>query len=65
MIFFGESSLCKAVGEYLAHYHRERNHQGMENRIIEAGQEVGRASGHIACRERLGGVLRYYYREAA
>ena len=65
LIFFGESSLRKAVGEFLAHYHRERNHQGLANRIIEPGQEVGRASGHLASRERLGDLLRYYYREAA
>ncbi len=34
MIFFGEDSLRKAVGEFLIHYHTERNHQGLENRII-------------------------------
>jgi transposase InsO family protein len=65
MIFFGEASLRKAVGEYLAHYHTERNHQGMENRILVAGDEVGRTVGEIECRERLGGLLRYYYRKAA
>jgi transposase InsO family protein len=37
MIFFGEHSLRNAAREYLAHYHAERNHQGLENRLIAAG----------------------------
>jgi transposase InsO family protein len=65
MIFFGEMSLRNAVREFLAHYHAERNHQGLENRLIEAGPEVRQAIGTIECRERLGGLLRYYYRAAA
>jgi putative transposase len=65
MIFFGEMSLRKAVAQFLAHYHAERNHQGLANRILMAGEEVGRACGEIQCRERLGGLLRYYYRKAA
>jgi hypothetical protein len=43
----------------------ERNHQGIGNEIIEAGDEVGRTIGEIQCNERLGGMLKYYYREAA
>jgi len=65
MIFFGENSLRKVVASYLRHYHRERNHQGLDNTLIEPGQEVGRRSGEVASRERLGGLLRYYYRQAA
>ena len=65
MIFFGENSLRRAVREYLAHYHDERNHQGLENTIIDPGDEVGQIAGKIECRERLGGMLRYYHREAA
>jgi len=65
MIFFGEPSLRKAVHEFLVHYHAERNHQGMANRILEPGQEVGRTTGSIRCRQRLGGMLRYYHRQAA
>jgi transposase InsO family protein len=65
MIFFGEASLRNAVREFLVHYHGERNHQGMDNRILAPDKKVGRASGEIQCRERLGGLLRYYYREAA
>lgn len=66
MIFFGENSLRKSVKEYLAHYHAERNHQGLGNNIIESGERgASRAEGEIECRERLGGLLRYYYRTAA
>ena len=65
MIFFGENSLRHAIREYLAHYHGERNHQGLANRILVPGDEVGRTSGEIQSRERLGGLLRYYYRKAA
>ncbi len=65
MVFFGEKMLRTAVGQFLEHYHGERNHQGLDNKIIEPGDEVGREDGEIKCRERLGGLLRYYYRDAA
>ena len=65
MIFFGEKSLRRAVIAFLEHYHAERNHQGLDNQFIEPDKEVGQAAGKIECRERLGGLLRYYYREAA
>ena len=65
VIFFGERSLRKAVREFLIHFHSERNHQGLDNRMVQAGDAVGCATGEIECRERLGGILRYYYRQAA
>ena len=65
MLFFGENSLRRAVSAYLDHYHRERNHQSLGNRLIEPGDNVGQIEGEIQCRERLGGMLRYYYRNAA
>jgi transposase InsO family protein len=65
MIFFGENMLRKAVVQFLAHYHEERNHQGLANKIIQPGDEVGQSRGDIQCRERLGGLLRYYHRKAA
>ena len=65
MIFFGEKSLRRAVTAFLKHYHGERNHQGLDNQIIEPGDEVGQVVGNIECRERLSGMLRYYYRDAA
>ena len=65
MIFFGEESLSRAVETYMAHYHKERNHHGLDNQVIEPGKGVGHTDGEIECRERLGGLLRYYYRSAA
>ena len=65
MISFGERSVGRAVGEFLEHYHRERNHQGLGNRLVAAGEEAGQTTGKVRCHERLGGLLRYYYRDAA
>ncbi|HET6879648.1 MAG TPA: integrase core domain-containing protein [Pirellulales bacterium] len=65
MIFFGENSLRSATRHWLDHYHAERNHQGLKNKLIEPGPEVGRVTGEIECRERLGGLLNYYNRRAA
>ncbi len=64
MIFFGEKSLRNAVSQFMDHYHRERNHQGLENQIIDPGEEVGAIAGKVECHERLGGLLRYYHRAA-
>ena len=65
MIFFGEDSLRTAVSEYIAHYHAERNHQGLGNRLIIPLPSTGDTTGSIKRTERLGGMLRYYYRDAA
>jgi transposase InsO family protein len=64
MILFGEGSLRKVVREFVAHYHLERHHQGLGNRLItpEACQSVHR--GPIRRHQRLGGMLNYYYRAA-
>ena len=61
----GEKSRRRAVASYLAHSHSERNHQGLNNGLIEAAEEAGTTAGKIACRERLGGLLKYYHRAAA
>ena len=64
MILIGEGSLRRAVDQFCEHYHRERNHQGLENKIIEPEfGSAGRFEGKVQCRERLGGLLRYYYRD--
>jgi putative transposase len=49
MIFFGERSLRKATREYAAHYHQERNHQGIDNRLIEPDDRAESASSAIQC----------------
>ncbi len=65
MILFGEGSLRKAIHEFVEHYHRERNHQGLGNRLIIEEESGAISSGAIRCRQRLGGMLNYYYRQAA
>ncbi len=65
MIFFSERALREAVGQYLEHHHRERNHQGLGNTIIQPGPELGAVAGTVECQERLGGLLKYYCRKAA
>ena len=65
MIPLGEAHLRNAVTQYALHYHSQRPHQGLEHRIIEPDETAGRVEGAIVRRDRLGGLLRYYHREAA
>ena len=65
LILFGESSLRTAVQNFVAHYHSERNHQGLGNRLILPDPAHLQSAGGIECRRRLGGTLNYYYRAAA
>jgi transposase InsO family protein len=65
MIFFGEPALRRVVSEFALHYHTERNHQGLENKIIQPEFAEFPDIGAIRSRQGLGGLLRYYYREAA
>ena len=65
LILFSEASLQRALNEFVAHYHAERNHQGRGNVLLfPASIDIPRV-GAVQCRERLGGLLRYYYRQAA
>ena len=64
MILFGEGSLRKAIHEFIEHYHHERNHQGLGNRLIVEEEPRADKTGAIQCRQRLGGMLNYYYRQA-
>ena len=67
LILFGETSLRRALREYLVHYHGERNHQGKDNILLfpAATKAVNGIDGSVGCTERLGGLLKYYHREAA
>jgi putative transposase len=65
MIFFGEDSLRNAIREFVAHYHLERNHQGLGNRLIVPMEATAERTGAVERRQRLGGLLNYYYRKAA
>src|SRR5262245_4301794 len=64
IVALGEAHLRAAVREFVDHYHEERPHQGLGNGRI-APQGKGTGTGPLKCRERLGGVLKFYYREAA
>jgi len=63
IIPLGEGHLKLAINQYLKHYNVERNHQGIENQLIKP--EVLSREGEVKCKKRLGGLLHYYYREAA
>ena len=65
VILFGEASLRRALREYVIHYHTERNHQGVGNRLLKPLAAVSSNDEPIQCGERLGGMLNYYYRKAA
>lgn len=65
-IILGESHLRYLVHEYLAYYHNCRPHQSMGNEpLIKAGNDLPPSTGRIVCQERLGGLLKHYYRKAA
>lgn len=65
LIFFGEASLRRALGEYVTQYVSERNHQGVGNRLLVSAANVAHiAPAPVACRARLGGVLKHYERRA-
>jgi putative transposase len=65
LIFFGEDSLRNAIREFVAHYHLERNHQGLGNRLIVPMETTAEATGAVERRQRLGGLLNFYYRKTA
>ena len=65
-ILFGEGSLRRALKNFCEHYHGERNHQGKQNLLLFPHPSPGEcAAGEVRCRERLGGLLKYYHRGAA
>ena len=64
VIPLGERHLRRVIGEYIEHYYFERNHQGLGNRLIMHRSEESSGSGPVECRQRLGGLLRYYERAA-
>jgi putative transposase len=64
VIPLGERHLRRTLADFVAHYHGERNHQGLGNELIELAS-LQRTDGPIRRRERIGGLLSYYYRAAA
>ena len=67
LILFRETSLRRVLHEYLAHYHAERNHQGKDNVLLfpTATKAIGHGGSSVSCKQRLGGLLKYYHLEAA
>jgi len=65
VILFGERSLRRVLSEYVEYFHGERNHQGKGNVLLFPRDTNTRRAGPIQCRERLGGLLRYYHHVAA
>jgi hypothetical protein len=63
IIPLGEGHLRRTLREFVEHYERERNHQGVDNRLLVAAPMNDQD--HIQRRERLGGTLNFYYRQAA
>jgi transposase InsO family protein len=64
LIPIGERYFRRAVAEYVEHYHSERNHQGLGNRLI-AGPLVIQLTSRVRRRPRLGGLLNFYEGAAA
>jgi hypothetical protein len=64
LILFGENSLRRVVSDFLEHYHQERNHQGKDNLLLfpVSSPRTPDPQGAIRCRERLGGLIKYYSR---
>ena len=65
IIPLGERHLRNAVKEFTEHYHSERNHQGLNNRLINDSHDEPNLNATVTCHERLGGILKYYHRLAA
>ena len=64
VIPLGEAHLRELIREYVIHYHAERPHQSLDGRLIQPADRHA-SDGPLVRRERLGGLLNYYYREAA
>ena len=65
VVVLGEGHLRLVIHEYVEHYHRERNHQGLDNRLLERAPPPANQDAEVHRRERIGGLLNYYHREAA
>jgi len=64
LVFFSEGHLRKTISIFIGHYRHRRNHQGIENKLIEPQVSLPKV-GRIRCQKKLGGMLNYYYRAVA
>lgn len=65
LVPLGEGHLRVAVSEFVEHYHLERNHQGLANRLLTPAAPPANGNAPVARRQRLGGILNFYFRRAA
>jgi transposase InsO family protein len=65
VIPLGENHLRELIREFAAHYHLERNHQGLGNKLIQPANDNSATTGPVLRRKRIGGLLNFYYRNAA
>ena len=65
LILFGQRSLAYVLQQYLAPHHRERNHQGLDNLIPFPDSRLEQTTGPVTKTERLGGLLQFYFPQAA
>ena len=65
VILFGERSLRRSLRDYVEHFHAERKYQGKGNVLLFPRTTDRHREGPVRCHEKLGGLLRYYHREAA
>jgi hypothetical protein len=64
-MMLGERTLYDAIQQYLAHDHHERTHQGLTNQRMAPEPGMRTHGDQVRRRERLGGLLRDYDRDAA
>ena len=64
VVLLGERHLRRSIAEFVAHYHAERNHQGIGNELIQPLKRTD-GQGPVRRRQRMGGMLNFYYRAAA
>ena len=65
LVPLGEGHLRRAVTEFVEHYHLERNHQGLDNRLLTNRLAPSNDNSPVVRRERLGGLLNFYFRRAS
>ena len=65
LVIFGAEGLRRTLAEYLEQYHEERHHQGKDNVLLFPTRGTHQNRGEVQCKERLGGLLKLYHREAA
>ncbi len=65
LVICGEDGPRRALSAFVEHFHEERNHQGKDNVILFPTRDHAHDVGQVKCKQRLGGLLKFYYRDAA